>query len=86
MSLGQKYLTATDPFAPNYNNPDQHRDLKKLTCPSGQTIVKWNYVRIGTSRLQMFCRSIIRKTLQKTMHHSSCVNRCTCYYNGETSG
>ena len=34
ISLGQKYLTTADPFDPNYNTPDQHRDLKKLTCPS----------------------------------------------------
>ena len=36
ISLGQKYLTTADPFDPNYNTPDQHRDLKKLTCPSAQ--------------------------------------------------
>ena len=35
ISLGQKYLTTGDPFDPNYNTPDQHRDLKKLTYPSG---------------------------------------------------
>ena len=34
ISLGQNYLTTADPFDPNYNTPDQHRDLKKLTCPS----------------------------------------------------
>ena len=34
ISLGQKYLTTADPFDPNYNTPDQHRDLKKLTCPN----------------------------------------------------
>ena len=34
ISLGQKYLTTADPFDPNYNTPDLHRDLKKLTCPS----------------------------------------------------
>ena len=34
ISLGQKYLTTADPFDPNYNTPDQHRDLKKLTCPT----------------------------------------------------
>ena len=38
ISLGQKYLTTADPFDPNYNTPDQHRDLKKLTCP---TIYAW---------------------------------------------
>ena len=27
ISLGQKYLTTADPFDPNYNIPDQHRDL-----------------------------------------------------------
>ena len=32
--LGQDYLTTADPFDPNYNTPDQHRDLKKLTCPN----------------------------------------------------
>ena len=31
---GPKYLTTVDPFDPNYNTPDQHRDLKKLTCPT----------------------------------------------------
>ena len=34
VSLGQKYLTTADPFDPTYNTPDQHRDLKKLTCPT----------------------------------------------------
>ena len=34
ISLGQKYLTTADPFDPNYNTPDQHHDLKKLTCPT----------------------------------------------------
>ena len=34
ISLGQKYLTTADPFDPNYNTPDQHRDLKKLSCPN----------------------------------------------------
>ena len=33
ISLGQKYLTTADPFDPKYNTPNQHRDLKKLTCP-----------------------------------------------------
>ena len=33
ISLGQKYLTTADPFDPNYNTPDLHRDQKKLTCP-----------------------------------------------------
>ena len=34
ISLGQKYLTTADPFDPNYNTPDLHSDLKKLTCPT----------------------------------------------------
>ena len=34
ISLGQKYLTTADPFGFNYNTPDLHRDLKKLTCPT----------------------------------------------------
>ena len=34
ISLGQKYLTTADPFDPNYNTPDLHPDLKKLTCPT----------------------------------------------------
>ena len=40
ISLGQKYLTTADPFDPNYNTPDLHRDLKKLTCPN-TVIVIW---------------------------------------------
>ena len=38
ISLGQKYLTTADPFDPNYNTPDLHRDLKKLTCPSAESL------------------------------------------------
>ena len=41
ISLGQKYLTTADPFDPNYNTPDLHRDLKKLTCPNIYTPVGW---------------------------------------------
>ena len=37
ISLGQKYLTAADQFDPNYNTPDQHRDLKKITCPNSNS-------------------------------------------------
>ena len=41
ISLGQKYLTTADPFDPNYNTPDLHRDLKKLTCPNLQLCLLW---------------------------------------------
>ena len=40
ISLGQKYLTTADPFDPNYNTPDLHRDLKKLTCPNVTCVTK----------------------------------------------
>ena len=39
VSLGQKYLTTADPFDLNYNTPDQHRDLKKLTCPTTHLLI-----------------------------------------------
>ena len=39
ISLGQKYLTTADPFDPNYNTPDLHRDLKKMTCPNVCVVV-----------------------------------------------
>ena len=42
ISLGQKYLTTADPFDPNYNTPDLHRDLKKLTCPSSYSYFNEN--------------------------------------------
>ena len=45
ISLGQKYLTTADPFDPNYNTPDLHRDLKKLTCPSVHSFKTTCYVR-----------------------------------------
>ena len=53
ISLGQKYLTTADPFDPNYNTPDQHRDLKseKLTCPSMCTTCVDFLVRLGFDML-----------------------------------
>ena len=39
ISLGQKYLTTSNLNGPNYYNPSQHRDLKKLTGPTVQFLI-----------------------------------------------
>ena len=54
ISLGQKYLTTADPFDPNYNTPDKHRDLKKFTCPSTYTCHPLPILSISSIRMSGF--------------------------------
>ena len=50
ISLGQKYLTTSNPIGPNYNTPDQHHDLKKLTAPNNRPSVQHHKLECGFRR------------------------------------
>ena len=73
ISLGQKYLTTADPFDPNYNTPDQHRDLKKLTCPTKeQWKMKWG----TTNTVLTFLSRSLDLWSNASWSHWSCRTEC----------